>query len=252
MIQYKSAADLTGMQRAGAILGNVLKAISNHIEVGVSCGYLDEVARKLIIEAGAEPAFLGYRGYKYTTCISKNEEVVHGIPYDDKILFPGDICSIDIGVKYNGYFADAARTFIVESADPLIEKLVRVTRDAFYEALQFALPGNAIGDLSYALQHYVESNGFSVVRDLYSHGIGKDLHEDPLIPNYGTKGKGFILKPGFSFALEPMVNIGTFEVLTLEDKWTIITADSKWSAHYENTVFITDTGPKILTNCDED
>ena len=252
MIKYKNNSDLEGMTAAGKILGNVFKEIRTAIKVGVSCSYLDDMARRLIRDFGAEPGFLGYRGYKYSTCISKNEEVVHGIPYSDKILFPGDICSIDIGVKYKGYYADAARTFMVDQVDPLIHSLVTVTRDSFFEALKYAYPGNRIGDVSSALQTFVESNGFSVVRDLYSHGIGTDLHEDPLIPNFGVKGQGFKLKSGFSFALEPMVNVGTFEVLTLEDKWTIITADSRWSAHYENTVFITETGPLILTNGDEE
>ena len=187
---------------------------------------------------------MGYQGYKHSTCISKNEEVVHGIPDETKILFDGDICSIDVGVFYKGFHVDAARVFIFGDIDNDAQHLVDVTTDSFYHAIEFLKPGARLGDMSHAMQTYIESHNLSVVRDLYSHGVGKQLHEDPLIPNYGKANTGITLKEGMVFAIEPMANLGTHEVLTLDDKWTIITADYKWSAHYENTVYITDNGPK--------
>ncbi|MBT5856398.1 type I methionyl aminopeptidase [bacterium] len=247
MVSIKTPEQIALMRKAGTILSLVFEEIAAAIKIGVSASYLDDLAFKTIKKLGGEPGFLGYSGYKYTTCISKNEEIVHGIPYPDKILYPGDIFSIDCGVIYNGYFADAARTFLMEPVDPEIEKLVKVTEESFFIGIEKAIPGNYLGDISNAIQAHVEANHLTVVKDLYSHGIGTELHEDPLIPNYGEAGKGLKLKAGMTFAIEPMVNIGSEEILTCDDKWTIITADRKWSAHYENTIAILENGPEILT-----
>jgi methionyl aminopeptidase len=246
-IVLKSSEDLKKMRRSGKILAEVFRVVETSIKVGMSAEALDQLIYNAIIKLGAKPSFLGYRGYKHSSCISKNEEVVHGIPHPDKLFFPGDICSVDIGVYYEGFHTDAARTFMLEVSDPEVIQLVTVTEESFFKAIEQARPGNRLGDMSHALQAHVEAAGFSVVRDLYSHGVGHELHEEPLIPNYGKRGQGLLLKEGMTFAIEPMVNIGRFDVLTLADKWTIIAADRKWSAHYENTIFIGADGPEILT-----
>lgn len=247
MIQYKTKQQLSCMREAGKRLAEVFQKLSGFIEVGMSAEQIDSFIYKTIISLNSKPSFLGYSGFKYSSCISKNEEIVHGIPYSHKLMLPGDICSIDIGVCYKGYHADAARTFVFEPISKQADDLVHVTEQSFYKAVDLIKPGVRLGDIAFELQHYVESNGFSVVRDLYSHGIGQNLHEDPLIPNYGQRGKGLVLKPGLTFAFEPMVNVGTHKVLTLEDNWTIISQDKSLSAHYENTVAVTETGYEILT-----
>ena len=247
MIHLKSKAELKKMRLSGKLLAQTFDALATKVKIGVTAAELDRFIYHTITGFGATPSFLGYSGYKYSSCISKNEEVVHGLPLESKMLFPGDICSIDIGVFYQGYHADACRIFMLEPLDPTIEKLCSVTERSFYESLKDIGPGSKLGDIGYALQEYVEAHNFSVVRDLYSHGIGKKLHEDPLIPNYAKKGTGIVLEPGFTFALEPMVNIGVPDVVTLSDDWTIITEDYMCSAHYENTVAITDSGYEILT-----
>ena len=193
------------------------------------------------------PGFLGYQGYKYSSCISKNEEIVHGIPYPDKLFFDGDIVSIDIGVKYNGYYADAARTFLIGNVSEEAKFLAQVTQDSFFKGMADIKAGNHLGDISNAIQTHIESNGLTVVKDLYSHGVGQSLHEEPLIPNYGKKGVGMKLYEGMTMAIEPMVNLGVESIETLDDEWTIVTKDRKWSAHYENTVLITNEGVEILT-----
>jgi len=246
-ITIKTDSDLNAMREGGKILAEVFEYIRPFVKVGSNSGFLDQLIHKKILERNAKPSFLGYRGYKFSSCISKNEEVVHGIPYESKVFFPGDVVSIDVGVFYKGFHVDAARTFIVEQGTEEAVNLVKVTEDSFFECIKQAVPGKKLGDISNALQTYVEKKGFSVVRDLCSHGIGKDLHEDPLIPNYGKANQGPVLKAGMTFAIEPMVNVGTFKVLTLEDKWTIITADQKLSAHYENTIYISENGPEVLT-----
>lgn len=246
-VTRKTSKELAIMRQAGRILAETFEVLAGEVKVGVSAAFLDRTAEECIRKHGAEPSFLGYSGYKYSTCISKNEEIVHGIPYKEKVLLPGDICGIDIGVCFQGYHADAARTFVMEPVDPLVEKLVTVTEEAFFIGIQEARPGKHMGDVSSAMQSHIERNNLTVVRDLYSHGIGRDLHEDPLIPNYGDAGKGILLHEGMTFAIEPMVNLGVSDILTLADKWTIITADKKWSAHYENTIAIMADGPEILT-----
>ena len=248
MISIKTADELQKMRRAGAVLASVFEEILPMIRAGVSASVIDTKADALISAAGCTPSFKSVKGYSHATCISKNEEVVHGIPYAKKIFQDGDIVSVDVGVCFEGYHADAARTVPVGSVSDAAADLMRVTEASFFEACQFAVAGNKIGDVVAALQRYVEKSGFSVVRDLCSHGIGKSLHEEPLIPNYGKVGTGFTLLPGMTFALEPMVNIGRHDVLTLEDKWTIISADKTLSAHYENTIVISPDGhPEILT-----
>ncbi|MBT5954940.1 type I methionyl aminopeptidase [bacterium] len=247
MIVLKSSKDLESMRKGGIILGSVFSLLREHLKVGVTAKFLDDLARDHIINAGGRPSFLGYRGFKYTLCVSRNEEVVHGLANAEKIVLPGDVWSIDCGVYYEGFHVDAARTFTIEPVTKEVSKLVNVTKEAFFECIKFARHGNRLGYVSNALQTYVENNGFSVVKDLYSHGVGKELHEDPLIPNFGKRESGVVMKSGMTFAIEPMVNIGSHHVLTLPDKWTIITRDKKFSAHYENTICITDGEPEILT-----
>ena len=246
-VRLKTEKEVDAMRKAGKILASVFDLIADHVKPGVSAKELDDLIHKTIVEANAKPSFYGYRGFKYASCISKNEEVVHGIPHADKIMLEGDICSIDIGVHYSGYHADAARTFAVGHINNEAKRLIDVTRESFFEAIKEALPGKYLGDIAAAMQYHVEKAGFGVVRDLCSHGIGRDLHEEPLIPNFGKRGQGMRLKAGMTFPIEPMVTQGTFEVLTLPDKWTIITADKKWAAHYENTIHIGKTGAEILT-----
>ena len=235
------------MRIAGKILASTFLHISEFIKEGASAYQIDQLAQSYIESQQAVPGFLGYQGYKYSTCISKNEEIVHGIPGSDKLFFDGDIVSIDIGVKYNGFYADAARTFLIGNVSEEAKFLAKVTEASFFESMKGVSDGSRLGDISNGIQSYVESHGLTIVRDLYSHGIGETLHEDPLIPNYGKKGAGLLLKEGMTFAIEPMVNLGLPGIETLADDWTIVTEDRKWSAHYENTILITRDGVEILT-----
>jgi methionyl aminopeptidase len=246
-IVIKTASEIDHMRRGGKILSSAFDFVRPLLKVGTSCAFIDNEIRKFIEKNGATPSFLGYRGYKHSSCISVNEEVVHGIPSEEKRLMPGDICSVDIGVLFNGFHVDAARTFPIEAVSPLHQRLIETAERSFFEGIKHCKAGNKLGAVSFNVQRCVEAEGFSVVRDLYSHGVGKDLHEDPLIPNYGKASKGPLLKVGMTLAIEPMIAIGTYEVLTLPDKWTIITADRKWAAHYENTVLVGLEGPEILT-----
>lgn len=248
MISIKTDLELQKMRRAGIVLATVFSEILPLIKDGVTASSVDAKAESVILSFGCTPSFKSVKGYYHATCISKNEEVVHGIPYETKYFFEGDIVSVDVGVCFEGYHADAARTVPVGAISSEAARLISVTETSFFEACKYAVAGNKIGDVVSALQSSVESSGFSVVRDLCSHGIGKSLHEEPLIPNYGKSGTGFKLLPGMAFALEPMVNVGRHDVLTLPDKWTIISADKKLSAHYENTLVISPDGPpEILT-----
>ena len=235
------------MREAGKLLAQTFDYLSSYVKVGVSAAHLDKLIYEFILSKGGKPSFLGFNGYKYSSCISKNEEIVHGIPSEDKVLYPGDICSIDIGFFYQGFHADAARIFSLEPLDDKIEHLVKITEESFYKAVEAGRPGEKIGGMLSALQCHVEDAGLTIVTDLYSHGIGKSLHEDPLIPNYGEVGTGLVLKPGFTFALEPMVNIGKKDFFISDDNWTIISSDRSCSAHYENTVAVTDNGLEVLT-----
>ena len=246
MIVIKSGKEIEYMREAGKIVAHVHEVLRAAIKPGVTTLELDEIAEREILRHGAIPAFKGYNGFPASICTSINEEVVHGIP-GLKTLKDGDIISIDIGAIYNGYYGDAAKTHPVGRIDDTAEKLIEVTRQSFYEGLNFCREGSRLSDVSHAIQTYVESHGLAVVRDFVGHGIGQRMHEDPQIPNFGLPGKGPRLTAGMALAIEPMVNIGTYRVKTLLDNWTVVTLDGKPSAHYEHTIIITKDEPIILT-----
>lgn len=236
------------MRRSGRIVREVLNAVSAIVAPGVTTMDLERVAEKKIEESGAKPAFKGYYDYPCVLCTSVNSEVVHGIPSEKRTLKAGDIVSIDCGVVLDGYYGDAALTVSVGSeVDPKVSKLLSVTRDALYRGIEKARVGNSIGDVGAAVQQHVEANGFSVVREFVGHGIGTRLHEEPQIPNYGDPGRGPRLREGMVLAIEPMVNAGKAGVRVLEDKWTAVTEDGSYSAHFEHCVAVTKDGPVILT-----
>ena len=244
----KSPAEIEKMRRSGRIVREVLNAVSAIVAPGVTTMDLERVAEKKIQESGAKPAFKGYYDYPCVLCTSINSEVVHGIPSEKRTLKAGDIVSIDCGVVLDGYYGDAAITVSVGSeVDPKVSKLLNVTRDALYRGIEKARVGNAIGDVGAAVQQHVEANGFSVVREFVGHGIGTRLHEEPQIPNYGDPGRGPRLREGMVLAIEPMVNAGKAGVRVLEDKWTAVTEDGSYSAHFEHCVAVTRDGPLILT-----
>lgn len=246
MIYVKSNAEIDAMAKAGRIVAETLLKIEEVVKPGVTTKELDKIAEDYIISCGARPSFKGHYGFPATICASINEEVVHGIP-GGRILQEGDIISIDCGAFIDGFHGDAARTFPVGRISNEAQKLIEVTRDSFFEGLKYAIVNNRVGDISSAVQTYAESHGFSVVRDYVGHGIGRKMWEEPSIPNFGKPGKGPKLVKGLVIAIEPMINIGTYEVRELSDGWTVVTSDGKFSAHYENTVAILDDGPKILT-----
>jgi len=249
MIVVKSPREIELMANACRIAAEVLGKVSAMATVGVKTKDLDSAAYDFIRSAGAKPAFKGYRGYPATLCVSVNDEVIHGIP-SLRTLKKGDLISLDIGVLSDGYYGDSAKTVLIGEVAPVAEKLVSVTKDALYAGISAAKVGNRVSDISYAVQAVVEKNGFSVVREFVGHGIGRKLHEDPQIPNYGEPGKGALLKPGMTLAIEPMVNAGRHEVRVLADKWTAVTLDGSLSAHFEHTVAVTEKGPRILTYCE--
>lgn len=235
------------MRRAGKIVGETLNALAGSIKSGRTTGKdLDALAEKLISEAGGWPSFKGYRGYPCAICLSVNEQVVHGIP-GPGVLMPGDIVSIDLGVKLDGYHADAAVTVGVGKISPEAEMLLRVTQEALMQGIEQARPGRHLMDIGHAIQEHAERNHFSVVRELVGHGIGRDLHEDPQVPNFGRKGAGLPLAQGMTLAIEPMVNQGTHRVRSLDDHWTVVTADGKMSAHFEHTVAVGKDRADVLT-----
>lgn len=248
MIILKSAREIEQLKRANAIVARVLEEMRRVVAPGVSTEELDRIAEEIILSRGALPAFKGYRGYPKTLCVSINEEVVHGIP-SQRRLREGDIVSIDVGANLDGYFGDAAITLPVGEVDAAGMKLLEVTEKALYLGIVQAKVGNRLYDISYAIQQWVESQGFSVVRDFVGHGIGKSLHEEPQIPNFGTPHQGPRLEKGMVFALEPMVNEGSYEVQILSDAWTVVTVDRKRSAHFEHTIAITDGEAEILSVC---
>ena len=254
-IHVKSENELEIMRRAGKALAQVMRALENEVRPGVSTFQIDKLAEDLILEAGGKPAFKGY-GEKHnpfpsTVCASLNDEVVHGIPSKEHHLFDGDIVSLDAGVIYKGYQSDAARTHGVGTIDAEAKRLIEVTKESFFRGIAFAKAGNRLYDISTAIQRYVESQGFSVVRDLVGHGIGTEMHEEPEIPNFKPKfGRGIRLKAGMTLAIEPMVNAGSYDVWMLEDDWTIVTQDGSNAAHYENTVLITEDKPIILSQAE--
>ncbi|MEW9122256.1 MAG: type I methionyl aminopeptidase [Thermotaleaceae bacterium] len=246
MIILKSSKEIEYMREAGKIVAYVHEVLRDAVKPGITTGELDVLAENEIKKYGATPAFKGYNGFPASICASINEEVVHGIP-GLKMLKDGDIISIDIGAVYNGYYGDAAKTHPVGKVSDEALRLIAVTRQSFYEGLAFCREGHRLSDISHAVQSYVEKNQFSVVRDFVGHGIGRNMHEDPQIPNYGPPGKGPRLAEGMILAIEPMVNAGTYHVKTLIDNWTVITTDKKMSAHYEHTVAITKDEPILLT-----
>ncbi|GEA14375.1 MAG: methionyl aminopeptidase [Moorella sp. (in: firmicutes)] len=246
MIILKSRREIALMREAGRIVARTLAKLKDHIAPGVTTAELDRIAEDYIRENGAVPAFKGYQGFPASICVSVNEEVVHGIP-GLKQLAEGDIISIDIGAVKNGYVGDAAVTFPVGAIDAEKQHLLAVTEAALYEGIKHAVAGNRLTDISHAIQTYVEKNGLSVVRDYVGHGIGRAMHEDPQVPNFGPPGYGPRLRAGMVLAIEPMVNAGTHEVYTLANGWTVVTRDKKPSAHFEHTVALTDNGPEILT-----
>lgn len=246
MIAIKSDSEIEYMRQAGRITAMTLEKIHEVIKPGVTTGFIDEVAEKFILSQGALPAFKGLYGFPATLCLSVNDEVVHGIP-GTRVLHEGDIISVDCGAIYKGYNGDAARTYPVGEISEDAKKLIDVTKESFFQGIVYARKGNRLGDVSHAIQAYVEKQGFSVVRDYVGHGIGKAMHEDPQVPNYGRAGMGVRLSKGMCLAIEPMVNAGRYQVKTLSNDWTVVTADGSLSAHYENTIAILDDGPEILT-----
>ena len=255
MILVKSQKELDIMRKAGELVALALDKLSLNIAEGVTTAELDRIAEEFIRSKGAVPSFKGYHGlpgakdYPASICASINNEVVHGIP-DNRKLKNGDIISIDIGIYYQGFHGDAARTFSVGKISEKASLLIEVTKQSFYEGLRFAMNGNRIYDISSAIQDYVEKFGFSVVRDYVGHGIGKNMHEEPQIPNFRTKQRGPRLMPGMTLAIEPMVNEGAYNVKLLDNMWTVVTQDGSLSAHYENTIAVTENEPIILTKLD--
>jgi len=246
MIIIKSQREMELMRKAGEITARALEEIEKHIKPGITTLELDKIAEELILSYNATPAFKGYRGFPASICASINEEVVHGIP-GLRRLKDGDIISVDIGAVFQGYYGDAARTFPVGQVSDDALRLIEVTQQSFFEGIAFAKQGYRLSDISHAIQTYVEKHNYSVVRDYVGHGIGQKMHEAPQIPNFGPPGKGPRLKVGMTLAIEPMVNMGGFEVYTLDNNWTVVTSDGSLSAHYENSIAITDGEPEILT-----
>ena len=248
MIELKTNRQLEKMREAGRIVAETLNLLKKAVQAGITTQELDRLAEDFIRKCGAKPAFKGYNGFPATLCTSVNEEVVHGIPGLRK-LQAGDIISIDCGAVIDGYFGDAALTLPVGTVDPELQQLLKVTEESLILGIGQAKMGYRLQDISHAVQTHVEGRGFSVVRDYVGHGIGQAMHEEPQIPNFGRPGRGPRLEAGMVLAIEPMVNLGTCEVQTLEDHWTVVTRDRKHSAHFEHTVAITRNGPEILTRC---
>lgn len=246
MIHIKSPREIMYMREAGRIVAETLQVLAKAIQPGITTKELNQIAEDYIISRGAEPSFKGYHGFPAAICASKNHVVVHGIP-SLETLENGDIISIDIGTILNGYQGDAAMTFPVGEISETAQKLLRVTEESLYIGIAQAVIGNRLSDVSHAIQTHVEMNGFSVVRDFCGHGIGRAMHEEPQIPNYGAPGHGPRLKAGYCLAIEPMVNVGTYNVSVLKDRWTVVTNDQQLSAHFEHTIAVTEEGPLILT-----
>lgn len=247
MIKIKTPAEIEQMREAGRLTKNVLELVGKEIREGMTTLDVDKIAYDYIKSCGAEPSFLNYAGYPASICASIDEMVVHGIPSKDIVIKSGQIVSIDVGVIYNGWQGDAARTFIIGDVDEEKRKLVKVTEECFFKAVENLRDGTPLGDIGYAVQTHAETNGFSVVKAMVGHGIGREMHEDPSVPNFGRKGTGIRLKKGMTIAIEPMINAGTFQVDFMSDGWGVKTRDRRPSSHYENTVAITENGVEILT-----
>lgn len=252
MIILKSSREIELMREAGKRLANVHRKSREVIKPGMNSFELDQLIYEFIREEGGVPSFLNYQGFPASSCISLNDTVIHGIPSKDIIFKEGDIVSLDLGLIYQGYHSDAARTLFVGQVDEEKKKLVAVTRESFFKGLEFCREGYRLSDISHAIQTYCEGHGYSIVREFTGHGVGKDLHEDPAIPNYGKPGRGPRLSAGMTLAIEPMVNLGKRDVYMEKDGWTVRTSDGLVSAHYEHTVLITEDEPELLTWGDEE
>ena len=246
-VTIKSPREIELMREAGRILAKTHEELAKNLRPGMSTWDIDHMGEEIIRSYGCIPSFKNYNGYPASICVSVNDEVVHGIPHKEHFLDEGDIVSLDAGVIYKGYHSDAARTYGIGEIDDDAKKLIEVTRQSFFEGIKFAKAGNHLNDISAAIQKYAESFGFGVVRDLVGHGIGSHLHEDPEIPNFARKRKGILLQPGMTLAIEPMITEGSYEVVWLDDDWTVMTEDGGWDAHYENTILITEGEPEILS-----
>ena len=249
MVILKSPGEIEKIRQSNVIVADILEILRKKVEPGADTLTLDKISEELALARDAKPAFKGYRGYPYSLCTSVNQQVVHGFP-SRRPLKEGDIVSMDFGVFYNGYYGDAAITVPVGKVSEVALGLMETTKKALFLGIEQAAPGKRLSDISHAIQSHVEAAGFSVVRKFVGHGIGKALHEDPQIPNYGQPGMGIRLKPGMVIAIEPMVNVGSYEVKTLEDGWTTVTKDGSLSAHFEHTVAITEDGPVVLSTTD--
>ena len=247
MIVLKTTKELSLMKEAGAVAAGALKAAGAAVEPGVTTEEINRIAHNFIVKSGAIPTFKGYNGYPAATCISINDEVIHGSPSKSRIIKAGDIVSIDVGATLNGYVGDNAATFAAGEISPEAQRLCDTTRESLYEGIKAAVAGGRIGDIGSTIQRYCEDRGFSVVREFTGHGVGKQMHEDPSVPNFGTPGRGVRLLPGMTIAIEPMINMGGAGIRQLPDGWTIKTKDGSLSAHFEHTVAITADGPVILT-----
>jgi methionyl aminopeptidase len=246
MITLKSKRELEIMRTASRIVGEVLQELRGYCKAGVTTRELDRIAEEKTLAAGAKPAFKGYRGFPRSLCTSIDQEVVHGIP-GNRVLKDGEIVGLDFGVSYDGYFGDAAITVSIGDISAQVQLLLRVTEECLYRGIEQMVPGNHLADISRAIQTHAESHGFSLVKEFGGHGIGRSLHEDPMVLNYVANGRGIKLKPGLVLAVEPMVNMGVDQVRVLSDGWTVVTTDGKPSAHFEHTIAIADNGPEILT-----
>ena len=246
MIILKNSDEINLMRKSGKVVEETLNFLEDVIKPGITTEEIDKLAEEFITKQGAIPSFKGYNGFPASICTSINDEVVHGIP-GGRELKEGDIVSVDCGAMLNGFHGDAARTFPVGKISAEAEKLIRITKESFFKGYEKAIIGNRLTDISFAIQKFVEENGFSVVRDYVGHGIGRNMHEDPGVPNFGKPNRGPKLQAGMALAIEPMVNIGSYHVRTLLNGWTVVTTDGSLSAHYENTVAILDKGPEILT-----
>lgn len=247
MIIIKSKREIDLMREPCKVTAELLKDLEDFIRPGVSTMDISDYVEKRITSHGMKPTFKGYGGFPAAACVSVNEEVIHGIPHDSRKLKEGDIVSIDVGATYKGYNSDAARTYPVGAISEEDRKLIDVTRQSFFEGIKYAMEGYRIGDIGHAVQAYAESFGMGVIRDYTGHGTGTTLHEDPFIPNYGKAGKGARIERNMTLAIEPMIALGTYEVRVLGNDWTVVTTDGKKSAHYENTILVTDGEPEILT-----
>ena len=246
-VTIKSPREIELMREAGKILAKTHDELAKNLKPGMSTWDIDHMGEEIIRSYGCIPSFKNYNGYPASICVSVNDEVVHGIPHREHYLKEGDIVSLDAGVIYKGYHSDAARTHGIGEISGDAQKLIEVTRQSFFEGIKFAKPGNHLNDISAAIQKYAESFGYGVVRDLVGHGIGTHLHEDQEVPNFARRRKGILLQPGMTLAVEPMINAGTYDVVWLDDDWTVVTDDGSLSAHYENTILITEDGPEILS-----